>query len=95
MQQGGQVDKVCMTADPITGARDNYKVTNVRVGMNKPRADTPDRAAGTVSFKNMGAARRVAFDLRRTPAGWRIDDLRDGSASSLRQQLAPCAAGGH
>ena len=93
-QQGGRTEGACLTVDPIVGSSVDYKVTAVDVAIAKPHPDMPDRAGGTVSFRNFGEPRRVAFDLRRTPVGWRIDDLHVGSDPSLRQQMTPCAAGG-
>ncbi len=92
LNQGGHIDTVCLRSEPITGAEDDYKVTDVTVIMADADPATPDRAAGSVSFKNMGEPSSVAFDLRRTAAGWRIDDLRAGSNPSLRHLMAPCAA---
>ncbi len=40
-------------------------------------------ATGVVSFANFGKPRRLAIDLVRTPAGWRIADIA-GSSGSLR-----------
>ncbi len=58
-------------------------------------AAMPYRFTGTVLFKNYGRHAAVRFDLRRTPNGWRIDDLRAGSKPSLRTQMALCAASGN
>lgn len=33
-------------------------------------------ATGTVTFANLGQAKRLVIDLERTPAGWRIADIR-------------------
>ena len=42
-----------------------------------------DTAAATVTFRNDGKPMRILLDLARTPAGWRIDDIR-GASPSLR-----------
>ncbi len=90
--QTGHSDTVCLRAEPITGAQDDYKVTDVHVTAAEPDPATPDRTSGTVSFRNMGEPAIVRFDLRRTAAGWRIEDLQSGTNASLRAQMAPCAA---
>lgn len=91
LRAGGRIDRVCVSAEPITGAQDDYKVRDVQVVVDDPAPASPDRASGTVSFSNMDTPASVRFDLRRTPAGWRIDDLRAGTGPSLRTQIAPCA----
>ncbi len=90
--QPGHSDTACLRAEPITGAQDDYKVTDVHVTAAEPGPATPDQTSGTVSFRNMGAPAIVRFDLRRTAAGWRIDDLQAGTNASLRAQMAPCTA---
>ncbi len=92
VRQGGHIDTMCLRAEPITGTEDDYKVTDVHVTTAEPGPTTPDRTSGTVSFRNMGAPATVRFDLRRTAAGWRIDDLQSGTNASLRAQMAPCDA---
>ncbi len=91
-EQTGHRDTVCLRAEPITGAEDDYKVTDVHVTAAEPGPATPDHTSGIVSFRNMGAPATVRFDLRRTASGWRIDDLQAGTNASLRAQMAPCSA---
>ena len=91
-EQTGHRDTVCLRAEPITGAEDDYKVTDVHVTAAEPGPATPDRTSGTVSFRNTGAPATVRFDLRRIASGWRIDDLQSGTNASLRAQMAPCSA---
>ena len=90
LKEGGRVDQVCLSDDPITGAQDDYKVEDVHVDAAEPDP-TADRTSGTASFTNMATRRTVLFELRRTPAGWRIDDLRTDEGPSLRDRMAPCA----
>ena len=35
----------------------------------------PDAATGTVTFKNEGEPKAITLDLKKTKAGWRIDDI--------------------
>ena len=91
---GEQVGAGCLSAEPTTGAESEFKVTNVKVTAANPHAATPGRTTGTVSFKNFGKLATVRFELRRTPDGWQIDDLRAGTNPSLRAQMAACEAGG-
>ncbi len=93
-EAGERAGANCLPAEPITGAESDYKVTDVKVTAADPLPATPDRTTGMVSFRNYGRPASVRFDLRRTPDGWRIDDLRAGARPSLRAQMAPCAAAG-
>jgi hypothetical protein len=90
---GGRLDAPpCLRVEPITGAQDDYKVSDAAVNVPEPVPETPDRTSGTVSFRNGGVPATVHFDLRRTASGWRIDDLHSSSSPSLRAQMASCAA---
>ena len=82
----------CLRAEPITGAQDDYAVSDVDVSVPEPAPGTPDRTSGTVAFRNGGVPASVRFDLRRTASGWRIDDLHSATTPSLRAQMASCAA---
>ena len=42
-----------------------------------------DSATGVVTFENFGKPKRLAIELLKTPAGWRIADIA-GSSGSLR-----------
>ncbi len=89
---GGRIDAApCLRAEPITGAQDDYAVSDA-VSVSEPEPGTPDRTSGTVSFRNGGVPASVRFDLRRTTSGWRIDDLHSATSPSLRAQMASCAA---
>ncbi len=90
---GGRIDAApCLRAEPITGAQDDYAVSDMAVSVSEPEPGTPDRTSGTVSFRNGGVPASVRFDLRRTTSGWRIDDLHSATSPSLRAQMASCAA---
>ncbi len=82
----------CLRAEPITGAQDDYAVSDVDVSVPEPAPGTPDRTSGTVSFRNGGVPASVRFNLRQTASGWRIDDLHSATSPSLRTQMASCAA---
>ena len=90
---GGRLDAPpCLRAEPVTGAEDDYAVSDVAVAVPDPAPGTPDRTSGTVSFRNGGVPASVRFDLRRTASGWRVDDLHSATTPSLRAQMASCAA---
>ena len=89
----GRIDAApCLQAEPITGAQDDYAVSDAAVTVPKPAPDTPDRTSGTVSFLDGGVRAPVHFDLRHTAAGWRIDDLHSATTPSLRARMASCTA---
>ncbi len=93
---GGRIDTgPCLRAEPITGTEDDYAVSDVAVHVPDPVPGLPDRASGTVSFRNEGTPVSVRFDLRRTASGWRVDDLHSATSPSLRAQMASCAAAVH
>jgi hypothetical protein len=52
---------------------------------------TPTTAKASAAFNDVGmtdqGVRHADFDLVKTPAGWRIHDIRDGTEPWLRQQL--------
>lgn len=52
---------------------------------------TPHTAKATADFKDVGmtdqGVRHAAFDLVKTPNGWRIHDIKDGDEPWLRAQL--------
>ncbi len=90
---GDRIDAApCLRAEPITGAQDDYAVSDVAVNMPAPVPGASDRTSGTVSFRNGGVPASVRFDLQRTASGWRIDDLHSATTPSLRAQMASCAA---
>ncbi len=73
-----------LDGDPFIGAQE-WVVTELAIAV----AETgPDKATGTVSFKNEGEAKTITLDLKKTKAGWRIDDIHwPGEEGSLRKLL--------
>ncbi len=67
-----------LNGDPFIDAQD-WQVSNLVVRVS----GTGDSATGVVSFTNLGKPKRLAIDLARTDAGWRIADIA-GSSGSLR-----------
>jgi hypothetical protein len=65
-----------LDGDPFLDAQD-WEITNLRIA-----ASGDDRqATGRVTFDNIGKATEIVLDLQRTPAGWRIADIRAPSGS--------------
>ena len=63
--------------DPFIDAQD-WEITDVSIAVK----DTgPDKATGTVTFKNFGKDVTVTHDLIKTKQGWRIDEIRMPSGS--------------
>ena len=67
-----------LDGDPFVDAQD-WQVSNLVVRVS----GAGDTATGVVSFTNLGRPKRLAIDLVRTDAGWRIADIA-GSSGSLR-----------
>lgn len=67
-----------LDGDPFIDAQD-WQVSNLVVRVS----GTGDSATGVVSFTNLGKPKRLAIDLARTDAGWRVADIA-GSSGSLR-----------
>ena len=70
--------------DPFVNGQDwEVKAVEVRV-----EDIGPERATGIASFVNAGAPTSVRYDLVKTKAGWRIDNMRwAGTKESLRDIL--------
>ncbi|CAN7759661.1 YbjP/YqhG family protein [Caballeronia sp. LjRoot34] len=69
--------------DPLCRCQDfDLKTTGVAVTMLARL-----KAAGTVSFENLGSRHEVTFSLVWSGGGWRIDDIREGNQPSLRRAL--------
>jgi len=67
-----------LNGDPFVDAQD-WQVSDLVVRAS----GAGETATGVVSFANFGQPRRIAIDLVKTPAGWRIADIA-GSSGSLR-----------
>lgn len=46
-----------------------------------------DRAQATAVFNNFGKSRRMEYQLTRTPAGWRVFDVRGPEGGSVRERM--------
>lgn len=66
--------------DPYTGAQDSspFRPTYENIRING------DRAEATARFTSMNAPTEINYQLMRTPAGWRIYDIRTAQQPSLR-----------
>jgi len=69
-----------LNGDPFVDAQE-WQITNLAISV----AVSGTTATGTVSFANLGQAKKLLIDLEQTPAGWRIADIRgpNGSLSAL------------
>lgn len=65
-----------LDGDPLVDAQD-FEITDLAIDVQ----EAGDRAKATVTFRNSGRPIRIAVELLRTPAGWRIDDIRGGQMS--------------
>jgi hypothetical protein len=63
--------------DPFVDAQD-FEIDAVTIDVKET---APDKATGTVSFKNFGKDVTVTHDLVKLRQGWRIDDIRMPSGS--------------
>ena len=59
----------------------DWEISNLKIGVKMNGAD---RAVATVTFRIFKEMRTMTLDLVRTPAGWRIADIR-GPSGSLRE----------
>ncbi|SDR62353.1 Protein of unknown function [Rhizobiales bacterium GAS191] len=74
-----------LDGDPFIDAQD-WEITELAIAIAEPG---PDRATGTVTFKNLGEAKTITLDLKKTKAGWRIDDIHwPDDHGTLRKLLA-------
>jgi len=74
-----------LDGDPFIDAQE-WVITELVISVT----DTgPDTATATVSFKNEGDAKTITLDLKKTKAGWRIDDIHwAGDEGTFRQLIA-------
>lgn len=63
--------------DPFVDAQD-FEIDAVTIDVKET---APDKAVGTVNFKNFGKDVTVTLDLVRLKQGWRIDEIRMPSGS--------------
>ncbi len=70
-----------LNGDPFVDAQE-WQIGNLAIAVVVKSATT---ATGTVTFANLGQAKKLLIDLEQTPAGWRIADIRgpNGSLSAL------------
>jgi hypothetical protein len=68
-----------LDGDPFIDGQD-WEITDLAIKVDMA---PPEKATGTVTFKNFGKDTTVVLALQRTAAGWRIADIRNGD-SSLR-----------
>lgn len=70
-----------LNGDPFIDAQE-WQITNLAIAVAMRSATT---ATGTVTFSNLGQAKKLLVDLEQTPAGWRIADIRgpNGALSAL------------
>jgi hypothetical protein len=60
-----------LDGDPYVAAQE-WKLTELVVAVAEAG---PDQAIGIVTFKNEGEPKKITLDLKKTKAGWRIDDI--------------------
>lgn len=65
-------DVPTLNGDPFIDAQD-WEITNLAIAVAAKGATA---ATGTVTFANLGQAKRLLIDLEQTPVGWRIADIR-------------------
>ena len=65
-----------LSGDPYVDPKD-WLIKNLEVAASM----AGDRAFGTVLFTNQGSPRHLTIELVKTPAGWRIAEIRGGSGS--------------
>ena len=74
-----------LDGDPFVAAQE-WVITELVI---KVTENGPDQATGVVTFKNEGDAKMITLDLKKTKAGWRIDDIHwPGEEGSLRKLIA-------
>jgi len=66
-----------LDGDPFVDAQD-FEITDVKIDV---KDSAPDKATGTVTFKNFGKDTTVTYDLVKLKQGWRIDDIHMPSGS--------------
>jgi hypothetical protein len=65
-----------LNGDPFVDAQD-WEITKLAIDVTT----NVDTATARVSFQNAGAPKRVVLELVRTPAGWRIAEIKSPSGS--------------
>ncbi|MBN9017712.1 MAG: DUF3828 domain-containing protein [Rhizobiales bacterium] len=70
-------DLPTLDGDPFVDAQD-WDIIDLSV---KAEDLGGGKAAGHVSFRNLGEAKTIELDLVETSAGWRVDDIHWGDAS--------------
>lgn len=65
-----------LNGDPFVDAQD-WEISKLSIDVT----GSGDTATARVSFQNFGEARRVLLELVKTPAGWRITDIKAPSGS--------------
>ena len=65
-----------LNGDPFVDAQD-WEISKLSVDVTA----SGDAATARVSFQNFGEAKRVLLELVKTPAGWRIADIKAPSGS--------------
>ncbi len=70
-----------LDGDPFVGAQD-WDIKDLSITV---KDIAPDKAAGLVSFTNMGEKQIVELNLKKLAQGWRIDDIRwaDGTLRGI------------
>ncbi len=66
-----------LDGDPFVDAQD-WEITNLAIAVVMKGTTA---ATGTVTFANLGQAKKLVIDLEQTPAGWRIADIKAPSGS--------------
>jgi hypothetical protein len=65
-----------LNGDPFVDAQD-WEISKLSIDVT----GSGDTATARVSFQNFGEAKRVLLELVKTPAGWRIADIKAPSGS--------------
>ena len=65
-----------LNGDPFIDAQD-WEISKLSIDVTA----SGDSATARVSFQNFGVSRRVLLELVKTPAGWRIADIKAPSGS--------------
>jgi Protein of unknown function (DUF3828) len=70
-----------LDGDPFVDAQD-WKIDDLKIAVKLAGA----RAVATVTFTNFGERHSMTLDLLKTPAGWRVDDIK-ATFGSMRKLL--------
>ncbi len=66
-----------LDGDPFIDGQD-FEISDVKIDV---KDSAPDKATGTVTFKNFGKDTTVTLDLVKLKQGWRVDDIHMPSGS--------------